>query len=162
MHSLATPGCSSTNRGPGARTAPLVHCRAVPAFHLSLPVADLDAAAGFYADGLGCERRRTGPDWADLDFFGHQLSLHAVDGYRADPQTCLVDGVAVPVRHHGVVLTPDQWQATADRLTRQGVAFLLTPRSRFVGAEGEQHTFFVSDPSGNAVEVKAFPGGVWR
>ena len=134
----------------------------MPAFHLSLPVADLDSAAAFYADDLGCERKRTGPDWADLDFFGHQLSLHEVAGYVPDAQTCDVDNVAVPVRHHGVVLDPVQWQATADRLAERGTEFLLSPRSRFVGAEGEQHTFFVRDPSGNAIEVKAFPGGVWR
>jgi uncharacterized protein len=145
-----------------ASTASIPTLPTVPAFHLSLPVADLEVAAAFYADDLGCARRRTGPDWADLDFFGHQLSLHEVRGYVADEQTCSVDGVAVPVRHHGVVLEPEQWQATADRLVQRGTQFVLTPRSRFVGTEGEQHTFFVSDPSGNAIEVKAFPGGVWR
>ncbi len=134
----------------------------MPAFHLSLPVADLEQAADFYADDLGCARRRTGPDWVDLDFFGHQLSLHLVDGYEPDARTCLVDQVAVPVRHHGVVLDPQQWSAVAARLEERGVQFLLTPRSRFVGQPGEQHTFFVADPSGNAMEVKAFPDGVWR
>lgn len=34
--------------------------------------------------------------------------------------------------------------------------------SRFVGSDGEQHTLLVQDPSGNAVEIKAFPQGVWR
>ncbi len=134
----------------------------MPAFHLSLPVADLAAAADFYAERLGCERRRTGVDWADLDFFGHQLSLHEVSGYRPDPQTCLVDGEAVPVRHHGVVLDPAAWEALAERLQAAGEPFVLSPRSRFVGQPGEQHTFFVADPSGNAMEVKAFPQGVWR
>lgn len=134
----------------------------MPAFHLSLPVADLSAAADFYAEALGCRRGRTGPDWADLDFFGHQLSLHEVDGYRPDPQTCLVDGVAVPVRHHGVVLDPQRWLVLAQQLEAAGQPFVLSPRSRFVGQPGEQHTFFVADPSGNALEVKAFPKGVWR
>lgn len=132
------------------------------AFHLSLPVADLEAAADFYVDALGCGRRRTGPDWVDLDLFGHQLSLHLVEGYAPDDTTCEVDATAVPVRHHGVVLDPDSWRALADRLEAAGVGFLLTPRSRFVGQDGEQHTFFLTDPSGNAIEVKAFPDGVWR
>lgn len=132
------------------------------AFHLSLPVADLSAAADFYAGVLGCERRRTGPDWADLDFFGHQLSLHEVPGYAPDATTCEVDATAVPVRHLGVVLDPAAWRALAARLDDAGVEFLLTPRSRFEGQPGEQHTFFVADPAGNAIEVKAFPEGVWR
>ncbi len=67
----------------------------------------------------------------------------------------------MPTLHHGVVLDPVAWRALADRLEGAGVAFLLTPRSRFVGQPGEQHTFFLRDPSGNAIEVKAFPDGVW-
>ena len=132
------------------------------AFHLSLPVADLDVATRWYVDVVGCSPRRTGPGWADVDFFGSQLSLHVVDGYEPDPRTDTVDGVAVPLRHHGVVLDPPRWQALADRLAAAGVEFLVTPRSRFVGEPGEQHTFFVADPSGNAIEFKAFPEGVWR
>ena len=134
----------------------------MPAFHLSLPVADVAAAADFYVERLGCARRRAGPDWADIDFFGNQLSLHAVDGYVPDERTCTVDGAAVPVRHLGVVLDPDSWRTLADSLEAAGVEFVLTPRSRFVGEDGEQHTFFVADPSGNAIECKAFPQGRWR
>jgi extradiol dioxygenase family protein len=134
----------------------------VRAFHLSLPVADLGAAADFYADVLGCERRRTGADWADLDFHGHQLSLHEVPGYTPESHRSTVDGTEVPARHLGVVLDPQAWRALADRLSAADVPFLLTPRSRFVGGDGEQHTFFLTDPSGNAIEVKAFPNGVWR
>lgn len=132
------------------------------AFHLSLPVADLDRTVDFYVDALRCTRRRTGPDWADLDLFGHQLSLHLVPGYAPDETTCEVDATAVPVRHHGIVLDPDTWRDLADELERAGAGFLISPRSRFVGEEFEQHTFFLRDPSGNAIEVKAFPDGVWR
>ena len=131
-------------------------------FHLSLPVADLDEAAAWYVDAVGCAPRRTGPGWADVDFFGSQLSLHVVDGYEPDPRTDVVDGVTVPLRHHGVVLDPDRWRALAERLEADGEDFLVSPRSRFVGEPGEQHTFFVLDPSGNAIEFKAFPQGVWR
>jgi uncharacterized protein len=133
----------------------------VRAFHLSLPVADLGAATDFYVDVLGASRRRAGSDWVDVDFFGHQLSLHEVEGYEPEPHRSMVDGVEVPARHLGVVLEPGEWQELADRLSAAGVPFLLSPRSRFVGQDGEQHTFFVRDPSGNAVECKAFPDGVW-
>lgn len=134
----------------------------VPAFHLSLPVSDVEAAADFYVDVLGCGRRRTGSDWADLDFHGHQLSLHHVAGYTPEVHRSEVDGTHVPTRHLGVVLEPFAWRELADRIAAAGVPFLLTPRSRFEGQPGEQHTFFLTDPSGNAVEVKAFPDGVWR
>lgn len=133
----------------------------MPAFHLSLPVSDLTAAADFYVEVLGAGRRRTGPDWVDLDLFGHQLSLHLVEGYTPDDGVCQVDGTDVPVRHHGVVLDPDSWREAAARVERTGTSFLLTPRRRFEGQPGEQHTFFLTDPSGNAIEVKAFPDGVW-
>ncbi len=132
------------------------------AFHLSLPVADLAAATDFYVEVLGCARRRTGEDWTDLDLHGHQLSLHHVDGYEPEPHRSVVDGTHVPTRHHGIVLDPSAWRALADRVAAAGVPFLLTPRSRFEGQPGEQHTFFLTDPSGNAIEVKAFPDGVWR
>ena len=131
------------------------------AFHLSLPVADLEPAVDFYVSTLGCERRRSGDDWVDIDFYGNQLSLHEVPGYRPETGTCIVDGVSVPVRHHGIVLDPKTWRSLAERLSAGGAEFVLTPRSRFVGQLGEQHTFFIADPSGNAMEVKAFPQGVW-
>lgn len=133
----------------------------MPAFHLSVPVTDLARARGFYVDVLGCEPGRTGSDWADVNFHGHQLSLHEVADGKPDDRTCEVDGVAVPVRHFGLVLTPEAWRELAEHLSAKGVAFLLTPRSRFVGELGEQHTMFVADPAGNAIEFKAFPRGVW-
>lgn len=131
------------------------------AFHLSLPVRELAPALAFYVDVLGCEPGRAGSDWADVNFHGHQLSLHAHPAGAADDRRCEVDGTAVPLRHFGLVLDPDTWRDLAERLAEAGVAFLLTPRSRFVGEIGEQHTMFVADPSGNAIEFKAFPRGVW-
>lgn len=130
-------------------------------FHLSLPVRDLRSALAFYVDVLGCEPGRAGGDWVDVNFHGHQLSLHLDPAGAADERRCEVDGSAVPLRHFGLVLEPDAWHDLAERLARAGVPFLLTPRSRFVGEIGEQHTMFVADPSGNAIEFKAFPGGVW-
>ena len=50
---------------------------------------------------------------------------------------------------------PD-WQALADRLTAAGVEFVIEPTIRFEGQPGEQATMFFRDPSGNALEMKAF------
>ena len=133
----------------------------MPAFHLSVPVDDLGRAEHFYIDVLGCEVRRASRESTDVDFHGHQLSLRAVSGSPQDGRTCEVDGTVVPVRHFGLVLSPDAWRELADRLVARGAHFLMTPRSRFVGQLGEQHTMFVADPAGNAIEFKAFPGGVW-
>lgn len=127
-----------------------------PPFHLALPVTDLDAAHGFYVDVLGCGVGRTAERWIDLDFWGHQVSLHLVDAEDDGPPTNPVDGDAVPARHFGVVLDWDAWEALGARLVEAGVEFLIAPKVRFRGEVGEQGTFFVLDPSGNALEFKTF------
>lgn len=127
-----------------------------PPFHLAFPVADLAATRAFYADLLGCRVGRTSDRWIDFDFFGHQLSAHLAPGALGDATTNPVDGDDVPVRHFGAVLAWDDWHALAARLEAQGVAFRIRPHVRFQGQVGEQATFFVLDPSGNALEFKAF------
>ncbi len=67
-----------------------------------------------------------------------------------------VDGHQVPVPHFGVVLPWDDWHALADRLKVAKVRFLIEPYIRFKGKPGEQATLFFQDPSGNALEFKAF------
>ena len=127
----------------------------MPPFHLAIPVTDLDAAAEFYCGLLGCETGRTASRWIDLDFFGHQVTLHLVDGDAAGAGTNAVDGDAVPARHFGVVLDMDSWRNLAARLEHAGTEFLISPRIRFEGEIGEQATFFLTDPSGNALEFKS-------
>ena len=67
-----------------------------------------------------------------------------------------VDGDDVPVPHFGVLLSPAQWGELADRLRAAGTAFVIEPHTRFAGEVGEQSTMFLLDPSGNALEFKAF------
>ena len=126
-----------------------------PRFHLAFPVRDLAEARAFYGGLLGCPEGRSAEDWVDFDFHGHQIVTHhapADDG----KQTNTVDGEAVPVRHFGVILTLADWRALADRLYARGVDFLIKPQTRFVGEAGEQASLFIRDPSGNALEFKAF------
>lgn len=125
-------------------------------FHLALPVHDLDAARKFYCGLLGCVTGRTDARWIDLDFFGHQVTLHLVEDHDGDVATNAVDGDAVPARHFGVVLAMPRWRALADRLEAEGCRFLIAPRVRFEGEVGEQATMFLTDPSGNALEFKSF------
>ncbi len=125
-------------------------------FHLALPVTDFHAARVFYCELLGCPIARTASGWIDLDFFGHQLTLHRVDTNEAESLSNPVDGDSVPARHFGIVLDTDDWRSLAAHLEQQDCEFLLSPRIRFAGQVGEQATLFIADPSGNALEFKSF------
>jgi extradiol dioxygenase family protein len=92
----------------------------------------------------------------DFDFYGHQIVAHLAPGEAGHRQTSAVDGDAVPVRHFGVVLPSADWLNLAERLTAAGVRFIVEPHVRFAGEIGEQSTMFFLDPSGNALEFKAF------
>lgn len=124
-------------------------------FHLAFPVTDLAAARQFYGDVLGCAEGRSAEDWIDFDLFGHQIVAHRVAA-MPPPATNPVDGDDVPVPHFGLVLTMAQFEALAARLQAAGIRFGIPPRVRFRGEPGEQATLFVRDPSGNALEFKAF------
>ena len=131
--------------------------RRLTPFHLAIPVHDVAAARAFYGGLLGCPEGRSAERWIDFDLFGHQLVCHQVDG--AAPRIAggnAVDGHDVPVPHFGGVLETDDWHALADRLRATGVDFVIEPHVRFVGQPGEQATLFFLDPSGNALEFKAF------
>lgn len=125
-------------------------------FHLAFPVHDLAAARGFYGDLLGCSEGRSSDEWIDFNFHGHQIVAHLAPDETGPAARNAVDGHGVPVRHFGVVLPMEQWQETADRLKAAGVAFVIEPYIRFEGQPGEQATMFFTDPSGNAIEMKAF------
>ncbi|GEM_PF-112563 len=124
-------------------------------FHLAIAVSDLEATRAFYVDVLGCDLGREAPRWIDFDMHGHQVSVHLGDE-TGDRAANAVDGDAVPVPHFGVILPMQAWRRLVERVRAHGVDFLLGPRVRFEGKPGEQATFFVRDPSGNALEFKAF------
>lgn len=125
-------------------------------FHLAFPVHDLDAARRFYGELLGCPEGRSSPEWIDFNFYGHQIVAHLAPQACGDAGTNAVDGHGVPVRHFGIVLPMADWDALAERLRGQGLRFVIEPYIRFKGQPGEQATMFFLDPSGNAIEVKAF------
>jgi len=125
-------------------------------FHLAFPVDDLQAARAFYGGLLGCPEGRSSPDWIDFNLFGHQIVAHLAPDEVGHRQTSKVDGDNVPVRHFGVVLGLADWQKMADVLKAAGTEFVIEPHIRFKGEVGEQATMFFLDPSGNALEFKAF------
>ena len=125
-------------------------------FHLAFPVRDLAEARSFYGDLLRCPEGRSSPEWVDFNLYGHQVVAHLAPDETTLAATNAVDGDNVPVRHFGVVLPMDEWQSLADRLSAAGQSFIIEPHVRFKGQVGEQATMFFLDPSGNALEFKAF------
>src|SRR5262245_21969386 len=126
-------------------------------FHLAVPVHDLAAARAFYGELFGCPEGRSSERWVDFDFFGHQLVAHLDRFARPHVRTTNpVDGHDVPVPHFGVVLAWGDWHALVARLRARNQRFVIEPGVRFAGEVGEQATFFLYDPSGNALEFKAF------
>ncbi|MFT4514029.1 MAG: extradiol dioxygenase family protein [Planctomycetota bacterium] len=126
-------------------------------FHLAFPVDDLVAARRFYGELLGCSEGRSSDEWVDFNLYGHQIVAHKVATMNGEPASRnQVDQDAVPVPHFGVVLQMPDWHQLADRLKAGGVEFVIEPKVRFVGEVGEQATMFLLDPSGNALEFKAF------
>jgi extradiol dioxygenase family protein len=124
-------------------------------FHLAFPVRDIAEARAFWGGVIGCPEGRSAQDWVDFDFFGHQIVAHLAPARPAEASNP-VDGHDVPVPHFGVVLAMAEWQALTDRLTAAGTEFVIEPHVRFRGQPGEQATMFFRDPSGNAIEMKAF------
>ena len=125
-------------------------------FHVAVPVANLEEAKAFYLKNFECEIGRTDDHWIDLNLYGHQFVLHYKEGAGGDHHINPVDGKSVPVPHYGVVLEWDIWQDLADRLRQNNTEFVIEPYIRFEGEVGEQATMFLLDPSGNALEFKAF------
>ncbi len=126
-------------------------------FHLAIPVTSLEENRTFYRDTLSCEEGRSSDHWVDFNFFGHQLVIHVQEPQpkpvgKGNP----VDGKDVPIPHFGVVLEWDTFQKLADQLKAKNIQFVIEPYIRFQGKTGEQATMFFKDPSGNALEFKAF------
>ena len=140
-----------------------VASRSLSPFHLAFPVDDLARARAFYGGLLGCAEGRSSQEWIDFDFFGHQIVAHLAPPRPPEPQDAgrgdhhnAVDGHHVPVPHFGVVLQMADWHQLAERLRGLEVEFVIEPKVRFAGKVGEQATMFFLDPSGNALEFKAF------
>ena len=129
-------------------------------FHVAVPVRDIAEARHFYGEILGCSEGRSADVWVDFNLFGHQFVCHLNPALGPDGKIAShhnpVDGHGVPVPHYGVVLPMPEWEALADNLQARGIAFVVEPYVRFKGQPGEQATMFLLDPSGNALEFKAF------
>ena len=124
-------------------------------FHLAFPVVDLAEAKKWYTEVLCCSVGRSSKEWIDFNLFGHQIVAH-LSSENNQENTNSVDGEDVPVRHFGVILTLLEWKQLKDHLFKKNIKFLIDPCIRFKGSLGEQRIMFIQDPSGNAIEFKAF------
>ena len=125
-------------------------------FHIAFPVHDLEEARRFYGGILACPEGRSDTNWIDFNLFGHQIVAHLQTGKSKVNASNPVDGHDVPIPHFGVILPMDEWHKLAERARAAGVEFVIEPYIRFQGQPGEQATMFFLDPSGNALEFKAF------
>ena len=123
---------------------------------MAFPVKSLGVTKMFYHEVLGCPIGRSSDNWVDFDFFGNQISAHISSNSISDDTTSIVDEIEVPLRHFGVILNLDDWKKLADKLKVAGAEFVIEPQVRYKGKVGEQHIMFLYDPSGNALEFKAF------
>jgi extradiol dioxygenase family protein len=129
-------------------------------FHIAIQVRDLAEARDFYGGVLGCAEGRSAPEWIDFNLYGHQFVCHLNPTLgphgRLNSHFNRVDGHGVPVPHCGVVLEPDEWKRLVARLEEHAIEWVIEPTTRFAGTPGEQSTLFILDPTGNALEFKAF------
>jgi extradiol dioxygenase family protein len=126
-------------------------------FHIAIPVHNLGECRKFYNNVLGCSEGRSSEHWVDFNFFGHQLVIHYKPKSESEElYTNPVDGKNVPVPHYGVVLEWSSFEKLSKQLIYKGIEFIIEPYIRFEGEKGEQATMFFLDPSGNALEFKAF------
>ncbi len=128
----------------------------IPRFHLAFPVHDLEKAKTFYTSTLGCPLGRESDNWIDFNLYGHQVVAHLSPKDCMNTKTNPVDGDSIPARHFGVILPWAEWEELCKILISQNIEFLIKPRIRFKNVPGEQGTFFIQDPSGNALEFKSF------
>ena len=127
----------------------------LPPFHLAFPVRDRKKPAPSTASSSAVPRAAARPNGSTSISTATRSSPTAPSecGHKA---TSAVDSHNVPVRHFGAVLSMEQWEDMAKRLTDAGTEFVIEPYIRFKGEVGEQATMFFLDPSGNALEFKAF------
>ena len=92
----------------------------------------------------------------DFNFWGAQLSAHLTEDPIVEPPANPVDGKQVPIKHFGAILNMEDFKNLSEKLKTHGIEFIIEPYIRFEGEVGEQATMFFLDPSGNAIEFKAF------
>ena len=122
-------------------------------FHLAVPCGDLEVAKKFYSETLGCRLDNSAQEWADVDFWGNELTLHKTH-MKLPRERHDVDMGNVAVPHFGVHLDKEVFNKIKENLKIKNIKYLDEPYTRFENKEEEQETFFIEDPHGNVLELK--------
>ena len=122
-------------------------------FHLAIPCGDLEVAKKFYSETLGCRLDNSAQEWADVDFWGNELTLHKTE-MKLPNERHDVDMGKVPVPHFGVHLDPNVFNKIKENIKKNNIQYLDEPYTRFKGKKEQQETFFIKDPHGNILELK--------
>ena len=125
-------------------------------FHMAFPVNSIGITKMFYHEVVGCPVGRESKSWIDFDFFGNQISAHVSEVLDREIEESEVDGRKVPLNHFGAIVSMERWLDLKKKFKVSGTEFIHEPFVRYQGKKEEQHVMFVSDPSGNALEFKAF------
>ena len=135
-------------------------------FHLAIPVKCIEESKAFYCTFLGCEAGNCEEGkWQDINFWGNELTLHNAQEEElsvSHRHHVVMADVCVP--HFGIHLSDDDFQVVKQRIQdSEDHNFLDAPFLRFEGGYREQETFFIRDPSGNAIEIKTMkvPESLW-
>jgi uncharacterized protein len=118
-------------------------------FHLSIPVSELVTAKRFYVEVLGATVGRENEEWLDVLLWGHQITLQHRPG---DVLPVAKQGK----RHFGVVLPWEVWEREAARIESLGRGILERAAIKMPGTGDEHGKLYLSDPSGNVIELKAY------
>ena len=121
-----------------------------PILHLSIPVRDVDEALDFYARAFGCRAARRRAGFADVWFYGMQVTLQD----RPDDAAVVHPG---GTRHFGVTLERKDFDELVARLEAAGASWVVPVTTDDAGLVTEQTKAKVVDPSGNVIEIKTYP-----
>jgi glyoxylase I family protein len=120
--------------------------------HIVLRVRELPRSLAFYCDLLGCTVERQQPDLGltQLRAGSSLIDLVTLDGPLGAGEP---PGGGRNLEHFCLRVAPFDESALIAWLVARGVA-VREPASRY-GAEGEGRSFYIEDPDGNHVELKA-------
>ena len=114
--------------------------------HVAISVNDLDAARAFYCGVLGFEVLPR----PDFGFPGLWLRVGALQLHLAVADEPVSAGPGFP--HFALYVPTDEFDATIDAVRAAGVKLLGEPSSR-VDFGTPVHAAFITDPSGNVIEL---------
>ena len=120
--------------------------------HIVLRVRHLPRSLAFYCEVLGCTVEREQPELGltQLRAGRSLIDLVTLDGPLGAGEP---PGAGRNLEHFCVTIAPYEESALISWLADRGVP-VREPASRY-GAEGEGRSFYIEDPDGNHLELKA-------